>query len=133
MAIAATIVALIVPAVMAHAEWDDHDRSGRYTARDLAIDYLESCPQNAILFTDGDCDTFPLWYAQEVEGIRTDVRVCNLELLGMAWYADQMNRKAYNSDRLPFSITHDQYKEGTRDYLIVAANVNPNYKREWIL
>lgn len=127
-AIAGTVVALIVPVVMAHAEWDDHDRKGRYTCRDLAIDYLESCPQNAILFTDGDCDTFPLWYAQEVEGIRTDVRVCNLELLGMAWYGDQMNRKAYNSERMPFSLTHDQYKEGTRDYLYFAPNVNPNYK-----
>lgn len=129
-AIAATVVALIVPVVMAHAEWDDHDRSGRYTARDLAIDYLESCPPNAILFTDGDCDTFPLWYAQEVEGIRTDVRVCNLELLGMAWYVDQMNRKAYQSDRLPFSLTHDQYREGTRDYLFIAPNANPAYKQD---
>jgi hypothetical protein len=128
MAAAATVVALIVPVVMAHAEWDAHDRSERYTCRDLAIDYLESCPKNAILFTDGDCDTFPLWYAQEVEGIRTDVRVCNLELLGMAWYADQMNRKAYLSDRMPFSMTHDEYKEGTRDYLYVAPNVNPSYK-----
>jgi hypothetical protein len=114
---------------MAHAEWDDHDRSGRYTAHDLAVDYLESCPKNAILFTDGDCDTFPLWYAQEVEGIRTDIRVCNLELLGMAWYTDQMNRKAYESDRMPFSLTHDEYREGTRDYLYVAPNVNPNYKQ----
>lgn len=127
-AIVATVVALVVPVVMAHAEWNDHDRSGRYTCRALAIDYLESCPPNAILFTDGDCDTFPLWYAQEVEGIRTDVRVCNLELLGMAWYADQMDRKAYQSDRLPFSLTHNQYREGTRDYLLVAPNVNPNYK-----
>lgn len=127
-AIAATVVALIVPVVMAHAEWNDHDRSERYTCRDIAIDYLQSCPPNAILFTDGDCDTFPLWYAQEVEGIRTDVRVCNLELLGMAWYVDQMNRKAYQSDRLPFTLTHDQYKEGTRDYLFVAPNINPAYK-----
>ncbi len=127
-AIAATVVALIVPVVMARAEWASHDRSGRYTCRDLAIDYLQSCPPNAILFTDGDCDTFPLWYAQEVEGIRTDVRVCNLELMGMAWYVDQMNHKAYESDRLPFSLTHDQYREGTRDYLYMAPNVNPSYK-----
>jgi len=127
-AIAAIVISLIVPVVMAHAEWDDHDRSGRYTCRDLAIDYLQSCPPNAILFTDGDCDTFPLWYAQEVEGIRTDVRVCNLELLGMAWYADQMNRKAYLSDRMPFSLTHDQYKEGTRDYIYLITTVNTSYK-----
>jgi hypothetical protein len=128
LAIAATVVALIVPVVMAKAEWPAHDRSGRYTCRDMAIDYLQSCPPNAILFTDGDCDTFPLWYAQEVEGIRTDVRVCNLELLGMAWYADQMNRKAYLSDRMPFSLTHNEYREGTRDYLYVANNYNPKYK-----
>ncbi len=127
-AFGATAIALVVPVVMAHANWDDHDRSGRYTCRDLAIDYLESCPKNAILFTDGDCDTFPLWYAQEVEGIRTDVRVCNLELLGMAWYGDQMNRKAYESERMPFSLTHEQYREGTRDYLYIANNANPNYK-----
>ncbi len=128
MAILSTVLAVIVPVVMCRAEWDDHDRSGRYTCRDLAIDYLQSCPPNAILFTDGDCDTFPLWYAQEVEGIRTDVRVCNLELLGMAWYADQMNRKAYESDRMPFSLTHDEYREGTRDYLYIATNYNPKYK-----
>lgn len=113
----ALLISLIVPGIMAHAEWNDHDRSTRTTTRDLAIDYLESCPPNAILFTNGDNDTFPLWYAQEVEGIRTDVRVCNLELLGMGWYVDQMNRKAYNSDRMPFSLTHDQYKDGTRDYV----------------
>jgi len=112
----ATLVSLVVPVLMANAEWDDHDRSKRTTTRDLAIDYLESCPPNAILFTNGDNDTFPLWYAQEVEGIRTDVRVCNLELLGMSWYVDQMNRKAYKSDRMPFSLTHDQYRDGTRDY-----------------
>jgi len=117
MAIATTVVCLICPALMAHAEWDDHDRSKRTTTRDFAIDYLESCPPNAILFADGDNDTFPLWYAQEVEGIRTDVRVCNLELLGMSYYVDQMNHKAYTSDRMPFSLTHDQYKDGTRDYL----------------
>ncbi|HTB07503.1 MAG TPA: DUF2723 domain-containing protein, partial [Bacteroidia bacterium] len=116
-AIVATALCLIVPVVMGHAGWDDHDRSTRTTTRDLAIDYLESCAPNAILFTNGDNDTFPLWYAQEVEGIRTDVRVCNLELLGMAWYVDQMNRKAYQSERMPFSLTHDQYKDGTRDYV----------------
>jgi hypothetical protein len=118
LAILTTVVCLGVPALMAHAEWDDHDRSKRTTTRDFAIDYLQSCPPNAILFADGDNDTFPLWYAQEVEGIRTDVRVCNLELLGMSWYVDQMNHKAYTSDRMPFSLTHDQYRDGTRDYLI---------------
>jgi len=115
-AIIATTLCLVVPILMCNAEWDDHDRSTRTTTRDLAIDYLESCAPNAILFTNGDNDTFPLWYAQEVEGIRTDVRVCNLELLGMAWYVDQMNRKTYESDRMPFSLNHEQYKEGTREY-----------------
>jgi hypothetical protein len=113
----ALLASMVVPVVMANAEWNDHDRSTRTTTRDLAIDYLESCPPNAILFTNGDNDTFPLWYAQEVEGIRTDVRVCNLELLGMGWYVDQMNRKAYKSDRMPFTLTHDQYRDGTRDYV----------------
>jgi len=117
LAVLTFIVCLTVPAVMAHAEWTSHDRSKRTTTRDLAIDYLQSCPPNAILFADGDNDTFPLWYAQEVEGIRTDVRVCNLELLGMSYYVDQMNHKAYESDRMPFSLTHDQYQDGTRDYL----------------
>lgn len=112
-----TVFALIVPLVMAHAEWNDHDRSGRYVCRDMAIDYLESCAPNAILFCNGDNDTFPLWYAQEVEGIRKDVRVCNLSLLAGSWYIDQMKRQVYESASLPFSMTHEQYMDGTRDYL----------------
>ncbi|HVA98188.1 MAG TPA: DUF2723 domain-containing protein, partial [Bacteroidia bacterium] len=116
-AIAVTAVCLLaVPAVMAHENWDDHDRSGRYTCRDLAIDYLQSCAPDAILFTNGDNDTFPLWYVQEVEGVRTDVRVCNLSLLNTDWYIDQMKRKAYQSDAVPFSLTEEQYRQGTRDY-----------------
>ena len=77
---------LAVPVVMGTQNWDDHDRSGRYLARDVASDYLNSCAPDAILFTNGDNDTFPLWYAQEVEGIRTDIRVCNLMLLNTDWY-----------------------------------------------
>ncbi len=122
LAIITTAGCLIVPAIMAHAEWNDHDRSKRTTTRDLAIDYLESCPPNAILFANGDNDTFPLWYAQEVEGIRTDVRVCNLELLGMSWYVDEMNHKAYTSERMPFSLTPNEYRDGTRDYLVYYDN-----------
>ena len=119
-AILVSVVALLaVPGIMASEGWDDHDRSDRYTARDIAKNYLNSCKENAILFTFGDNDTFPLWYVQEVEGVRTDVRVVNLSLLNTGWYADQMSRKAYESDPVPFSMDHDQYRTGTRDYVFV--------------
>ncbi|MEC9108642.1 MAG: DUF2723 domain-containing protein [Bacteroidota bacterium] len=108
----------LVPGILAANNWDDHDRSGRYTAHAMAVNYLESCAPNAILFTIGDNDTFPLWYAQEIEGIRTDVRVVNTSLLSTDWYIDQMKRKAYVSDPIPSSLTHDKYKYGTRDYII---------------
>jgi tetratricopeptide (TPR) repeat protein len=111
---------IFVPGVMAKENWDDHDRSKRYTCRDFAANYLNSCEQNGIIFTNGDNDTFPLWYAQEVEGIRTDVRVVNLSYLSADWYLDQMHRKAYKSDPLPFTFTRDQVLQGKRDivYLI---------------
>ncbi len=122
-ALATGISLLAVPVLMASENWDDHDRSNRYTARDFAINYLESCAPNAIIFTNGDNDTFPLWYAQEVEGVRPDIRVCNLSYLSTDWYIDQMKRKAYDSDPVPFSLTHDQYVQGTRDYIPVFAQV----------
>ncbi len=106
---------VLVPGIMASENWDDHDRSHRYIARDLAFNYLNSCDENAIIFTNGDNDTFPLWYIQEVEGVRTDVRVCNLSYLQTDWYIDQMKRKAYLSDPLPISFTHNQYQTGSRD------------------
>ena len=112
---ATTVTLILVPGIMLSENWDDHNRAHRNVARDLAFNYLDTCDENAIIFTNGDNDTFPLWYAQEVEGYRTDVRVCNLSYLQTDWYIDQMGRKAYDSDPLPFTLTHDQYVTGTRD------------------
>ena len=116
--LAIPIFLLILPINLASSNWDDHDRSGRYTARSMALKYLESCEPNSILFTIGDNDTFPLWYLQEIEGVRTDVRVLNTSLFNTDWYIDQMKRKAYESDPIPSSLSHEKYRYGTRDYLI---------------
>ena len=114
-----SIVCLVaVPGILISQNWDDHDRSKRETAHAMAIQYLESCDPNAIIFTIGDNDTFPLWYAQEIEGIRRDVRVVCTSLFNVDWYIDQMKRKAYESAPIPSSLSHDQYKYGTRDYII---------------
>ncbi|MCD6367393.1 MAG: DUF2723 domain-containing protein, partial [Bacteroidales bacterium] len=113
-----------VPSIMASENWDDHNRSNRYTARDIAYDYLNSCEPNAILFTNGDNDTFPTWYAQEVEGIRTDVRIVCLPYLTTEWYIDQMKRQAYESAPVPFSMTKEQYALGKRDYVPVYERLN---------
>ena len=109
---------LAVPLLLANQNWDDHDRSNKYTAQSMAKAYLDSCQENAILFTIGDNDTFALWYLQEIEGHRTDVRVINTSLLATDWYIDQMKKKAYESDPIPSQLTHDQYKWGTRDATI---------------
>jgi len=108
---------LLVPGIMAKENWDDHDRSGKYSCRDFAADYLNSCGPQAILFTNGDNDTFPLWYDQEVEGIRTDVRVVNLMLSSGPWYINQMYKKAYESEPLPFTLNKEQYRQGTNDII----------------
>jgi hypothetical protein len=112
-----TLVCLSVPLVMVAQGWDDHDRSGRYHSVDSAKNLLSSLAPNAIIFTNGDNDTFPLWYAQEVEGFRTDVRVVVLSYLNTDWYIDQMKRQAYKSDPLPISLEIDDYRQGTNDYL----------------
>ncbi len=115
-----TVICLVlVPGILAANNWDDHDRSDKYTARAMARMYLDSCAENGILFTIGDNDTFALWYAQEIEGYRTDVRVVNTSLFQTDWYIDQMKRKAYESDPVPSQLTHDLYKYGTNDYIVI--------------
>lgn len=113
----AAALCLIVPTIMAVRGWDDHNRSGKTTALEMAKNYLNSCEPNAILFTNADNDTYPLWYAQEVEGIRTDVRVVNLQFLASEPYIDQLKKQQLKSAALPITLTTAQYKEGTRDYL----------------
>jgi hypothetical protein len=110
---------LAVPLIMGTQNWDDHDRSGRYLARDVATNYLNSCAENAILFTNGDNDTFPLWYAQEVEAVRTDVRVANLMLLNTDWYIDQMKRRTYGSAPLPVSLPSKKYYDGVNNQVFI--------------
>lgn len=119
-AIVATLVSMGVPVLMAQQNWDDHDRSNRTLARDMGWNYLNSCDENAILFSNGDNDTFPLWYNQEVEENRTDVRVCNLSYLNTDWYIDQMKREAYKSAPLPISWERKDYIEGNLDVCRVA-------------
>lgn len=115
----ATVICLLaVPVLMAQQEWDDHDRSKKVLARDLAKDYLESCAPNAILFTFGDNDTYPLWYAQEVEGIRKDVRVINFSLLGIDWYINQLRYKVNESPAIDVLWSADQIEGSKRDYVL---------------
>lgn len=108
---------LASPILMATQNWDDHDRSNKYTALAMAKNYLNSCEQNAILFTIGDNDTFPLWYAQEIEGIRTDVKIVNTSLFMTDWYIDQQKNKTYESDGLPISFKHEEYVGDKLDYV----------------
>lgn len=108
---------LASPILMATQNWDDHDRSNKYTAIAMAKNYLNSCEPNAILFTIGDNDTFPLWYAQEIEGIRTDVKIVNTSLFMTDWYIDQQKNKTYKADGLPISFKHDEYVGDKLDYV----------------
>ncbi|GAL73579.1 membrane protein [Nonlabens ulvanivorans] len=112
-----TVCFAAVPLLMAFQNWDDHDRSGKYSALTSAKKYLDSCLPDALIFTIGDNDTFPLWYLQEVEGYRTDVRVVCTSLLATDWYMDDMKKKAWDSDPVPSTLTHDKYTYGTRDAL----------------
>ena len=117
-AIAATVVGLFAaPVIMGAQGWNDHDRSTKMVAHDIAVDYLESCAPNAILFTYGDNDTYPLWYAQEVENIRPDIRLVNLSLFDTDWYIDGMKRKQNESAPLPISMKPSQYVQGVRDVM----------------
>ncbi|MBQ6254813.1 MAG: DUF2723 domain-containing protein [Bacteroidales bacterium] len=114
-----TLACLGVPALMCAQEWDDHDRSNRFTSVEVAYNYLNSTGRNGILVTHGDNDTFPLWYAQEVEGIRNDVRICNTSLLGTDWYIDQMRYAINNAGPLDLSIGQEQYLYGTNDWVVI--------------
>ena len=118
---------LVAPILMATQNWDDHDRSGKYTAIAMAKNYLDSCDQNGILFTIGDNDTFPLWYAQEIEGYRTDVKIVCTSLLMTDWYIDQMKMKTYKSDGLPISFNHQQYVADNRDVIIFNKKVDSRW------
>ena len=120
----AAVISLIVPIQMVSQTWDDHDRSGRYTCRDFGKNYLTSVDENGIIFTNGDNDTFPLWYAQETEGYRTDVRVCNLSYLQTDWYVNQMKSQAYESDPLPISMEESQYGNKKREYAYILDRVD---------
>ena len=108
---------LAAPILMASQNWDDHNRANKYTAIAMAKNYLESCDQNAILYTIGDNDTFPLWYAQEIEGVRTDIKIVNTQLFMTDWYIDQMKLKTYKSDGLPISFKHSEYVGDKLDYV----------------
>src|SRR5690606_17887503 len=118
-AIVSTLLCMSAPGIMAAEGWDDHDRSDRYFSVDSAINYLQSCTQNAILFTGGDNDTFPLWYAQEVEGVRTDMRVVVLSYYNTDWYIKQTMRQTYESEPFPYTLTAKHYQQGgPNDYLM---------------
>jgi len=133
--IAMVLCLLAGPILLAKENWDDHDRSGRKTALAMARKYLDSVDENALLFTIGDNDTFALWYLQEIEGYRTDVRVINTSLFNTGWYIDQMKRPAYESAGIPGQLTHDKYRTGTRDaiwYVPVSDSTDIKTWMNWV-
>ena len=128
-ALGVTIVSLLaVPSLMAYENWDDHDRSNRYTTHLNAQAYLESCDPNSIMFTIGDNDTFPLWYMQEVEGIRRDIKLVNTSLFSTDWYIDQMKRATYEAPPIPSQLTHEKYKKGSLDAAYYIPQLFPTLK-----
>jgi len=125
---AATAVCLLAgPVVLAKEEWKDHDRSSKMTPHDMAYNYLISCPKNAILFSYGDNDTYSLWYDQEVEGIRPDIRIVNLSLFSGSWYIKQMTRKMNESAPLPITMPYEKYEDGVRDVIYYDDRKIPGY------
>ncbi len=118
------VLMLTCPVLLAAQNWDDHDRSDRYTAREIGANYLRSCAPGAVLFTYGDNDSFPVWYVQDVENIRTDVRVVNLSYFSAGWYIDMMRQKAFESEPLPFLLEQNKYIEGVRNQLPVNSRVD---------
>jgi hypothetical protein len=114
---ALTLVCAVAPLIMGFQNWDNHNRSNRTFARDVAGNYLESCQPNAILFTQGDNDTYPLWYAQEVEGVRTDIRIINLSLLGVDWYINTLRQKVNDADAIPMTLTREQVQADNNVYI----------------
>ena len=140
-AVIGSLCSLSVPLQMVSQTWDDHDRSGRYTCRDFGANYLESTQKERggtgtsseklypIIMTNGDNDTFPLWYNHEVEGVRTDTRVCNLEYLQTDWYIDQMKRPAYDSPALPISWRHEDYQEGRREFVPIHSELKDEVRK----
>ncbi|MBT3243638.1 MAG: DUF2723 domain-containing protein [Bacteroidetes bacterium] len=132
-AITATVIGLIlVPGVLATQNWDDHDRSNRYVAHDFAYNYLAGLDENAVVFTNGDNDTFPLWYMQEVENFRTDVRVACMPFMPQEWYIEQMKRKYYTSEALPISMEYEQFRQGKRGYIPIQKRVEQANLKELI-
>jgi hypothetical protein len=122
-AIAAIVTCSIIPVLVLAENYDDHDRSGRYTARDFGKNYLNSCEKNAILFVYGDNDTFPLWYVQDVENVRPDIRICNVTLLNGDWYIDQMKKKVYDSNPMPVMMDHEKYENDVRNTIFVRDDI----------